>query len=149
VVLADEPTGNLDEDTRDDIIGLLERLWRERNLTLVLVTHDTYRPPGPAGRRHEQRLPDHQPGAGWKPGGLNGAAGNTASGPDSRGLVCMPADGDLRRRAAADMLPTDGKQDVCGSAAAKCRNRITVDVSYGRPDLAAARPDRHAAILAA
>jgi len=41
VVLADEPTGNLDEDTREDIIGLLERLWRERGLTLILVTHDT------------------------------------------------------------------------------------------------------------
>jgi putative ABC transport system ATP-binding protein len=41
VLLADEPTGNLDEDTRDDIIGLLERLWRERGLTLVMVTHDT------------------------------------------------------------------------------------------------------------
>jgi len=41
VILADEPTGNLDEDTRDDIIGLLERLWRQRGLTLVLVTHDT------------------------------------------------------------------------------------------------------------
>jgi len=41
VVLADEPTGNLDEDTRDEIIGLLEHLWRERGLTLVLVTHDT------------------------------------------------------------------------------------------------------------
>jgi putative ABC transport system ATP-binding protein len=41
VLLADEPTGNLDEDTRDEIIGLLERMWRERGLTLVLVTHDT------------------------------------------------------------------------------------------------------------
>jgi putative ABC transport system ATP-binding protein len=41
VVLADEPTGNLDEDTRDDIIGLLERLWRDRSLTLILVTHDS------------------------------------------------------------------------------------------------------------
>jgi putative ABC transport system ATP-binding protein len=41
VLLADEPTGNLDEDTRDEIIGLLERLWRERGLTLILVTHDT------------------------------------------------------------------------------------------------------------
>jgi putative ABC transport system ATP-binding protein len=41
VVLADEPTGNLDEDTRDDIFALLERLWRDRGLTLVLVTHDS------------------------------------------------------------------------------------------------------------
>jgi putative ABC transport system ATP-binding protein len=41
VLLADEPTGNLDTDTRDDIIALLEKLWREHGLTLVLVTHDT------------------------------------------------------------------------------------------------------------
>jgi putative ABC transport system ATP-binding protein len=41
VLLADEPTGNLDEDTRDDIIALLERLWREHGLTLILVTHDS------------------------------------------------------------------------------------------------------------
>jgi putative ABC transport system ATP-binding protein len=41
VLLADEPTGNLDEDTRDDIIALLEKLWRERGLTMVLVTHDS------------------------------------------------------------------------------------------------------------
>jgi putative ABC transport system ATP-binding protein len=41
VLLADEPTGNLDEDTRDEIISLLEALWRERGLTLILVTHDS------------------------------------------------------------------------------------------------------------
>jgi putative ABC transport system ATP-binding protein len=41
VLLADEPTGNLDEDTRDDIINLLEKLWRERGLTMILVTHDS------------------------------------------------------------------------------------------------------------
>ncbi len=41
VLLADEPTGYLDEDTRDDIIGLLEELWRDQHLTMVLVTHDS------------------------------------------------------------------------------------------------------------
>src|SRR5579862_1715610 len=41
VLLADEPTGNLDEDTRDDIIGLLEKLWEDNGLTMIMVTHDS------------------------------------------------------------------------------------------------------------
>jgi putative ABC transport system ATP-binding protein len=41
VLLADEPTGNLDEATRDEITGLLEKLWREHELTMVCVTHDS------------------------------------------------------------------------------------------------------------
>jgi putative ABC transport system ATP-binding protein len=41
VLLADEPTGNLDEQTRDEIIDLMENLWRELDLTMVLVTHDS------------------------------------------------------------------------------------------------------------
>jgi putative ABC transport system ATP-binding protein len=41
VLLADEPTGNLDVDTRDEILALLEKIWTENQLTLVLVTHDS------------------------------------------------------------------------------------------------------------
>jgi putative ABC transport system ATP-binding protein len=39
--LSDEPTGNLDEDTRDEIMALIAALWRDRGLTLVLVSHDS------------------------------------------------------------------------------------------------------------
>ena len=41
IVVADEPTGNLDESTGRDIIELLFRGHRRRGTTLVLVTHDT------------------------------------------------------------------------------------------------------------
>jgi putative ABC transport system ATP-binding protein len=41
IVVADEPTGNLDEATGSDIIELMFRGHRERGATLVLVTHDS------------------------------------------------------------------------------------------------------------
>ena len=39
LVLADEPTGNLDEDTGDVVADLLQRLVADRGHTLVVVTH--------------------------------------------------------------------------------------------------------------
>jgi len=40
VLLADEPTGNLDEDSAVRVMELLERLRAERGCTLVVVTHN-------------------------------------------------------------------------------------------------------------
>ncbi|MFD9001641.1 ABC transporter ATP-binding protein [Streptomyces sp. NPDC059582] len=41
VLLADEPTGNLDESMRDEIMEVLERMWKEHGLTFIMVTHDS------------------------------------------------------------------------------------------------------------
>lgn len=41
IIFADEPTGNLDSKTGDAVIDLLLNLARERNKTLLVVTHDT------------------------------------------------------------------------------------------------------------
>jgi len=40
LLLADEPTGNLDSASGADIINILTRLHAERNITLVMITHD-------------------------------------------------------------------------------------------------------------
>ncbi len=40
IVWADEPTGDLDSNTADEIMGLMERLNREQQQTFVIVTHD-------------------------------------------------------------------------------------------------------------
>ena len=62
VVFADEPTGALDADTADDVLGLLRDLVDELGQTVVMVTHD----PRAASRAHatlvmaDGRIRDHQ-----------------------------------------------------------------------------------------
>jgi len=48
LIIADEPTGDLDRQSAADILGLLDRLNIELGKTVVMVTHD---PPRARGRR--------------------------------------------------------------------------------------------------
>ncbi|HET9296393.1 MAG TPA: ABC transporter ATP-binding protein [Candidatus Binatia bacterium] len=41
LILADEPTGNLDSATSGEIMGLFQRLNHDQGITIVLVTHET------------------------------------------------------------------------------------------------------------
>ena len=40
LVLADEPTGNLDSRTSIEVMDILQRLNKERNITILLITHE-------------------------------------------------------------------------------------------------------------
>jgi putative ABC transport system ATP-binding protein len=50
LIVADEPTGDLDRTTAEEILALMERLNRELRKTIIMVTHD------PKAAEHAQRL---------------------------------------------------------------------------------------------
>lgn len=41
IILADEPTGDLDEETEAEIMSFFERINRERKVTMIMVTHSS------------------------------------------------------------------------------------------------------------
>jgi putative ABC transport system ATP-binding protein len=78
LVLADEPTGNLDTQRTREVLGLLRDLCHERQMALLLATHDPQAAYF-ADRVHELRdgrlteyKPDHMPATpvGWPPEGV-------------------------------------------------------------------------------
>ena len=50
LILADEPTGNLDGETAEGILSLLESLGKEKNTAIIMVTHDLSIPERRPGR---------------------------------------------------------------------------------------------------
>ena len=50
IVFADEPTGNLDSKTSEEVLQMLQQLNSEQGITIIIVTHD------PSVARHAQRL---------------------------------------------------------------------------------------------
>lgn len=40
IILADEPTGNLDSKSGRDVMDILSRLWKEKGVTVIVVTHE-------------------------------------------------------------------------------------------------------------
>jgi putative ABC transport system ATP-binding protein len=41
LILADEPTGELDSSTARDILGIFQRIVREQHVTVLMVSHDS------------------------------------------------------------------------------------------------------------
>ena len=87
MLLADEPTGNLDSKSSEEILRMFEQLNREDGITIILVTHD------PVVARHARRIiymrdgkvvdasevPELSMAAGSKPAGSKPAAVNAGA----------------------------------------------------------------------
>jgi predicted ABC-type transport system involved in lysophospholipase L1 biosynthesis ATPase subunit len=54
VLVADEPTGDLDKTSAEEVLGLIDRLNREMNKTILMVTHDPRAAEGPLVRHLEK-----------------------------------------------------------------------------------------------
>jgi len=68
LILADEPTGNLDANSANEVLGMLERLNKEYGKTIVMVTHDPHAARFATKIRYLEKgelLPEGQKPADW------------------------------------------------------------------------------------
>jgi len=76
LILADEPTGNLDAASADEVLTMLSRLNKEFGKTIVMVTHDPHAARFASKARHLEKgelLPEGQNPAEWAPAQTAGA----------------------------------------------------------------------------
>ena len=76
LILADEPTGNLDAGSANDVLTLLSRLNKEFGKTVVMVTHDPHAARFATRTRHLEKgemLPEGQVPEDWAPVGTTAA----------------------------------------------------------------------------
>ena len=66
IILADEPTGNLDSRSSEEIMAIFQELNRERGITVVFVTHEPDIAAAHAADHPRPRRPDHQRRAGGR-----------------------------------------------------------------------------------
>src|SRR5215472_5295710 len=80
LILADEPTGNLDATSAEDILSLLSRLNKEHGKTIVMVTHDPHAARFASKTRYLEKgelLPEGQAPEDWA-GTISGRTGAVA-----------------------------------------------------------------------
>jgi ABC-type lipoprotein export system ATPase subunit len=90
LLLADEPTGNLDSHTSREILGMFQRLNKEEGITIVLVTHDA------EVARHAERIIRIQDGLIQGDGASEREISDLVSQPFLPGLELASAQGELR-----------------------------------------------------
>ena len=126
IVLADEPTGNLDAATGQGVLDLLRDLNRERGLTMILVTHDLQIAQQADPHRPARRGPDRRvrPRPGLR------FSGRGVRRPGSAGTIHP---GRSARREAASR----GRDGDCGGPPRRrmtpqpCRRRMPAGARFG------------------